>query len=121
MVTTLLMEFTLGGLLLSKQYRTPEQNMRSTFAKKQEAYRKDVERCFGIIQSRWAILRHGARLFKLEDIQAIMISCIILHNMIVEDEFVEEEFVEPEEDDLMNPSMATVYDRHVYQDTGEPI
>ena len=50
-----------------------------------------------------------------------MISCIILHNMIVEDEFVEEEFVEPEEDDLMNPSMTTVYDRPVHPNTGEPI
>ncbi|KAL6216774.1 hypothetical protein ACLB2K_009993 [Fragaria x ananassa] len=50
-----------------------------------------------------------------------MISCIILYNMIMEDEFVEEEFVEPEEDDLMNPSMATVYDRPLHPDTGEPI
>ncbi|XP_074352734.1 uncharacterized protein LOC141691881 [Apium graveolens] len=30
------------------------------FAKKQEAYHKDVERCFGILQSRWAIFRHSA-------------------------------------------------------------
>ncbi|XP_062028680.1 uncharacterized protein LOC133744621 [Rosa rugosa] len=61
------------------------------------------------------------RLFKLEDLRAIMISRIILHNMIVEDEFVEEEFAEPKEDDLMNPAMTTVYDRHVHPNTGEAI
>ena len=48
-----------------------------------------------------------------------MISCIILHNMIVADEFVEEEFEEPQEE--MNPSMASIYDRPVNPDNGEPI
>ncbi|XP_024190045.1 uncharacterized protein LOC112194011 [Rosa chinensis] len=104
-----------------KTISNPRTKDEKHFCKKQEAYRKDVERCFGILQSRWAILRHGARLFKLEDLQAIMISCIILHNMIVEDEFVEEEFAEPEEDDLMNPAMATVYDRPVHPNIGEAI
>ncbi|XP_074377548.1 uncharacterized protein LOC141719064 [Apium graveolens] len=64
------------------------------FAKKQEAYRKDVERCFGILQSRWAILCLGARMHKRSTLRSIMMTCIILHNMIVEDEFVEDEFVE---------------------------
>ncbi|XP_074351771.1 uncharacterized protein LOC141690911 [Apium graveolens] len=80
------------------------------FAKKQEAYRKDVERCFGILQSRWAILRHGARMHKRSTLRSIMMTCIILHNMIVEDEFVEEEFVETVEEDLMNPTASQVYD-----------
>ncbi|XP_024195682.1 uncharacterized protein LOC112198810 [Rosa chinensis] len=104
-----------------KTISNPRTEEEKHFCKKQEAYRKDVERCFGILQSRWAILRHGARLFKLEDLRAIMISCIILHNMIVDDEFVEEEFVESQEADLMNPAMATVYDRPVHPDTGAPI
>ena len=80
------------------------------FAKKQEAYRKDVDRCFGILQSRWAILRHGARLHRRSTLRSIMIACIILHNMIIEDEFVEEEFVEAEEEDHMNPLAARIYD-----------
>ncbi|XP_024195882.1 uncharacterized protein LOC112199049 [Rosa chinensis] len=104
-----------------KTLSNPRTDEEKHFCKKQEAYRKDVERCFGILQSRWAILRHGARLFKLEDLRAIMISCIILHNMIVDDEFVEEEFMESQEADLMNPAMATVYDRPVHPDTGAPI
>ncbi|XP_024164645.1 uncharacterized protein LOC112171740 [Rosa chinensis] len=104
-----------------KTISNPRTEEEKHFCKKQEAYRKDVERCFGILQSRWAILRHGARLFKLEDLRAIMISCIILHNMIVDDEFVEEEFVESQEADLMNPAMATVYDRPVHPYIGAPI
>ncbi|XP_074323824.1 uncharacterized protein LOC141660732 [Apium graveolens] len=80
------------------------------FSKKQEAYRKDVERCFGILQSRWAILRHDAQMHKRSTLRSIMMTCIILHNMIVEDKFVEEEFVEPVEEDLMNPLASYVYD-----------
>ncbi|XP_062006055.1 uncharacterized protein LOC133723253 [Rosa rugosa] len=90
------------------------------FAKKQEAYRKDVERCFGILQARFAILRHGARLFKLSTLRSIMISCIILYNMIVEDEFVEDDFIEPNEIDNMNPEGANVYDRPLDRE-GRPI
>ncbi|XP_004288843.1 PREDICTED: putative nuclease HARBI1 [Fragaria vesca subsp. vesca] len=93
-----------------KTIPNPESQAQKLFAKKQEAYRKDVERCFGILQSRWAILRHGARLHRSSTVRSIMITCIILHNMIVEDEFVEEEFVEPEEEDLLNPLGARVYD-----------
>ena len=93
-----------------KTIPNPESQAQKLFAKKQEAYRKDEERCFGILQSRWAILRHGARLHRSSTLRSIMITCIILHNMIVEDEFVEEEFVEPEEEDLLNPLAARVYD-----------
>uniref|UniRef100_A0A0D3AWG7 Uncharacterized protein n=1 Tax=Brassica oleracea var. oleracea TaxID=109376 RepID=A0A0D3AWG7_BRAOL len=41
------------------------------FAQHQEAVRKDVERAFGVLQARFAV---------------IMRACIILHNMIIEDE-----------------------------------
>ncbi|CAM8883725.1 unnamed protein product [Rhodiola kirilowii] len=93
-----------------KTISNPATQSQKLFAKKQEAYRKDVERCFGILQSRWAILRHGARMHKRSTLRSIMMTCIILHNMIVEDEFVEDEFVELVEEDLMNPSGSQVYD-----------
>ncbi|XP_074321885.1 uncharacterized protein LOC141659051 [Apium graveolens] len=83
----------------------PATQAHKLFAKKQEAYRKDVERCFGILQSRWAILRHGARMHKRSTLRSIMMTCIILHNMIVEDEFVESV-----EENLMNPLASRVYD-----------
>jgi hypothetical protein len=51
----------------------------------QEAVQKDVERDFGVLQSRFAIVRGPARLWE-QTLSDIMIACIIIHNMIVEDE-----------------------------------
>ncbi|XP_074342095.1 uncharacterized protein LOC141679511 [Apium graveolens] len=96
-----------------KTISNPATQAHKLFVKKQEAYHKDVERCFGILQSRWAILRHGARMHKCSTLRSIMMTCIILHNMIVEDEFVEDEFVESIEEDLMNPLALRVYDEPV--------
>ncbi|XP_074377769.1 uncharacterized protein LOC141719293 [Apium graveolens] len=93
-----------------KTISNPATQAHKLFAKKQEAYRKDVKRCFGILQSRWAILRHGARMHKHSTLRSIMMTCIILHNMIVEDEFVEDEFVESVEEDLINPLASRVCD-----------
>ena len=56
------------------------------FSKYQESQRKDVERAFGVLQSRFAIVRGPARFWGKEDLGRIMRACIILHNMIVEDE-----------------------------------
>ena len=56
------------------------------FAKAQEACRKDVERAFGVLQSRFAIVRGPARLWDEDSLGNIMRACIIMHNMIVEDE-----------------------------------
>ena len=52
----------------------------------QESYRKDVERAFGVLQGRFAIIKQPARLWMKEDLRSIMLCCIILHNMIVEDD-----------------------------------
>ncbi|XP_075662918.1 uncharacterized protein LOC142632380 [Castanea sativa] len=53
--------------------------------KVQEANRKDVERAFGVLQARFAIVRGPARFFYSETLQDIMKACVILHNMIIED------------------------------------
>jgi hypothetical protein len=47
---------------------------------------KDIERTFGVLQKRWAIVRAPAYGWSLGHIGDIMKTCIILHNMIVEDE-----------------------------------
>lgn len=39
-----------------------------------------------MLQKRWAIIRHPARLWEREELANIMYACIILHNMIIEDE-----------------------------------
>ncbi|KAL5741764.1 hypothetical protein ACOSP7_028496 [Xanthoceras sorbifolium] len=59
---------------------------KSLFAMKQEACRKDVERAFGVLQSRFAIVKGPARFWNKHVLHDIMSSCIIMHNMIVEDE-----------------------------------
>ena len=64
------------------------------FAKAQEAYRKDVERAFGVLQARFAIVHGPVRFFYHETLQDIMKACIILHNMIIEDERDEAEAVD---------------------------
>ena len=56
------------------------------FAKVQEATRKDVERAFGVLQARFAIVKNPALSLDKGKIGNIMRACIILHNMIVENE-----------------------------------
>uniref|UniRef100_A0A0D3BTF9 DDE Tnp4 domain-containing protein n=1 Tax=Brassica oleracea var. oleracea TaxID=109376 RepID=A0A0D3BTF9_BRAOL len=59
---------------------------KSLFAKTQEAVRKDVERAFGVLQARFAVVKNPSKLWDKNKISNIMRACIILHNMIVEDE-----------------------------------
>ena len=66
--------------------RSPRSPPEEHFTKMQESYRKDVERAFGILQARFAIIRGPARGWSKENLQFIMMTCIILNNMIVEDE-----------------------------------
>jgi hypothetical protein len=48
-----------------KTMRNPADKKYKRFAKEQEAARKDVERTFGVLESKWAIVRYllelGAR------------------------------------------------------------
>src|ERR1044072_9286250 len=64
----------------------PQGPQRQLFAKIQEGARKDVERTFGVLQSRFAIIRGPSRNWHVDTMSNIMHACIIMHNMIVEDE-----------------------------------
>ncbi|XP_024005863.1 uncharacterized protein LOC112082407 [Eutrema salsugineum] len=66
--------------------KLPQGPKASCFANRQEGYRKDVERAFGVLQARFAIIRNPALSWDKAKIGKIMRACIILHNMIVEDE-----------------------------------
>uniref|UniRef100_A0A0D3BKC1 DDE Tnp4 domain-containing protein n=1 Tax=Brassica oleracea var. oleracea TaxID=109376 RepID=A0A0D3BKC1_BRAOL len=50
------------------------------FAQHQEVVRKDVERAFGVLQARFAIVKNPALVWDKVKIRKIMKECIILHN-----------------------------------------
>lgn len=66
--------------------RLPQGMKNSLFSRKQEAVRKDVERAFGVLQARFAVVKNPSPLWDKYKIANVMRACIILHNMIVEDE-----------------------------------
>jgi hypothetical protein len=71
---------------IMKTIPSPQNDKDRCFAARQESVRKCVECAFGVLQSRFNILRRPARLWKRKDVVNIMTCCIILHNMIIEDE-----------------------------------
>ncbi|CAL2260551.1 unnamed protein product [Prunus armeniaca] len=97
----------------------PRSQKENFFAAYQKGYRKDVERCFGILQAGWAIIRGAARLFDEEVLRSIMMTCIILHNMIVEDEY-DYDVDEVYEPDPMNTTLTRIYEKPMGPN-GEPV
>ncbi|CAL8115919.1 unnamed protein product [Prunus armeniaca] len=93
-----------------KTISNPQSEKERSFASFQEGYRKYVERCFGILQACWAIIRGAARMIDEEVLRSIMMTCIILHNMIVEDEY---DYDAPKvfESDPMNTALKRIYER----------
>ncbi|GJX51223.1 ALP1-like protein [Tanacetum coccineum] len=59
-----------------------DDHRRILYKKKQESARKDVERAFGVLKKKWAILANLTRALKKDRIVNMMYTCIILHNMI---------------------------------------
>ncbi|XP_048498311.1 uncharacterized protein LOC125496779 [Beta vulgaris subsp. vulgaris] len=66
--------------------RLPLSPVDELFTKRQESVRKDVERAFGVLQARFAIIQRPSLIWDEHLMWEIMLACIILHNMIVEDE-----------------------------------
>ncbi|GKC59286.1 ALP1-like protein [Tanacetum coccineum] len=50
-----------------------------------EAARKDVERAFGVLKSKWKLIKYPARGMSRRRLSDVMYTCIILHNMIIHD------------------------------------
>ncbi|XP_073280619.1 uncharacterized protein [Primulina huaijiensis] len=82
------------------------------FAMKQESCRKDVERAFGVLRSRFAIVASPARGWKKNHLHDIMKACIIMHNMIIEDE---RDLSEPIQDarEAPTPVLEIVVNEHI--------
>ncbi|XP_076903664.1 uncharacterized protein LOC143558788 [Bidens hawaiensis] len=75
------------------------------------AARKDVERAFGVLQQRFAIIRGPSRMFKVSVLTNIMKSCVTLHNMIIEDERDDGDSLNMEYDQLDDdlPELSRTY------------
>ncbi|GJW96661.1 ulp1 protease family, C-terminal catalytic domain-containing protein [Tanacetum coccineum] len=63
-----------------------DDHKRIRYKQMQEVARKDVERAFGVLKKKWAILANSARPLKKKSIMNMMYTCIILHNMIQKDQ-----------------------------------
>jgi hypothetical protein len=74
-----------------KAFQCPQGNKKVHFTRAQEALRKDAERAFGVLQSRFAMVWGPVRWWSKEDIWFILQTCVMLHNMIIEDERDEED------------------------------
>ena len=79
--------------VFAKSIKDPVGAARSFYAKMQEGVRKDIERAFGVLQARFAIVKMAARVWHKDTMASIMKCCIILHNMIVEDERDDEDLL----------------------------
>ncbi|XP_023730732.1 uncharacterized protein LOC111878468 [Lactuca sativa] len=66
-------------------FRHPIDPRDKYFKRRQEGARKDVERAFGVLKSKWHIVEHAARPYELDTLRYIMYACIVMHNMVVED------------------------------------
>ncbi|KAJ9543553.1 hypothetical protein OSB04_023260 [Centaurea solstitialis] len=69
-----------------KAFRYPTEVPRLQFTTRQESARKDIERTFATLKSKWHVVARPARVWSRRKLQEIMYTCIILHNMIREDE-----------------------------------
>lgn len=86
--------------LFAKPIHQPTTDQEQVYTKRQEAIRKDIERCFGVIQARFEVLRRENRRWVKGDIVRTSEVCAILHNMLINMEKSGEVFDE-ENDNLV--------------------
>lgn len=69
--------------IFAKPIHDPMDTGEQIYTKKQEARRKDIERCFGVLQSRFQILRRENMRWDKREIVRISETCVILHNILI--------------------------------------
>lgn len=79
-------EISPESTVLVKTISFPRTEKERLFAQRHEEARTDVQRAFGVLQSRFPIVRGPIRYFQRATLAKILQACVILHNMAVEDE-----------------------------------
>ena len=67
-----------------KAIQQPISRKEKTFSTLQESKRKDIERAFGMLQSRFHILTSPCKLWSRDAMISVMETCVIFHNMILD-------------------------------------
>ena len=99
-----------------KTFAKPQTRMQKMFASAQEAKRKDIERAFGMLQSRFHILTTPCRLWNQHAMKTVIATCVILHNLIVDYKMKNNLDSDYIEDEIYVPSHPfTVIPRDVHQ------
>ena len=68
-----------------KGFKHPVDDVESKYTEWQESARKDIERAFGVLQSKFQWICRPIHLFHTNDIANRVATCMILHNMCVSD------------------------------------
>ena len=68
-----------------KGFKNPVNDIESKYSKWQEGARKDIERAFGVLQSKFQFIARPIHLYQTDDIAMRVATCMILHNMCVSD------------------------------------
>jgi hypothetical protein len=73
-----------------------------------ESIRKYVECTFGILKSRFRLLRHGMRLHKPHSIDGVWFTCCMLHNMLLDYDGIHDLLNTEDAWEAMDPGSCTV-------------
>jgi hypothetical protein len=68
-----------------KGYKHPATDEESKFTGWQESARKDIERAFGVLQSKFKVLSYPIHMIEMRGIASLVTCCLVLHNMGVSD------------------------------------
>ncbi|XP_057760252.1 protein ALP1-like [Arachis stenosperma] len=93
--------------------RNAPRNFREYFNKNHSSARNIIERCFGLLKKRWAILRSPC-FYKIKTQNKIIIACCLLQNFIR----FNMEF-DPEEDTLLEEEQMLIGDDHGGNEDGD--
>jgi hypothetical protein len=89
--------------------------MEKLFSIQQEGVRKDVERVFAVLNTKFQILQRPFRGWEIGDITDTVEACIILHNMVVEKNVNDEDvlILEPDEEVPEDKIVQTIFNNNL--------